>query len=61
VALLALGQPGTVIMADNQINKKRGMAHHLHKQWIATKIGAELHAADVARQKALPKKTKIVK
>jgi hypothetical protein len=41
--------------------KKRGMAHYRHKQWIATKTGAELHAKEVARQKALPVKVKVVK
>jgi hypothetical protein len=38
--------------------KKKGLAHYLHKQWVATSTGAELHKADVARQKKLPVKPK---
>ena len=40
------------------VKKKRGMAYYLHKQWIATKMGRELHKQDCIRMRALPIKPK---
>ena len=46
--------------ANGQV-KRRGMGHHLHKQWIATKTGKEEHTKAVAEQRAKPVKAKRAK
>jgi hypothetical protein len=46
---------------SNSTPKKRSLTYHLHKQWIQTKTGKELHAKEVKRQHSLPIKPKRVK
>jgi hypothetical protein len=48
-------------MGGNSTPKKRGLAKALHAQWIATSTGKALHEAEVARQKKLKPKPKVVK
>lgn len=45
-------------MGNNITKKPRGMAHWLHKQWVATKSGREQHKADMERMRKLPVKPK---
>ena len=45
-------------MGNTQDAKKRGMAHWLHKQWIATKAGRDQHKIDMERMRKLPVKPK---
>jgi hypothetical protein len=49
------------MMGGNSNPKKRGLAKFLHKQYIATKTGKELHAKEVKYQRSLPAKPKRVK
>lgn len=46
-------------MGSNQLAKKRGLAHYLHKQWINTKSGREEHAKEIERMRALPVKPRV--
>ena len=39
--------------------KKRSLAHYLHRQWIATALGKEAHAKECKRQKELRDKGRI--
>lgn len=41
--------------------KPRGGDHYLHKQWMTTKTGQAQHGEEVKRQRALPKKPKVMK
>jgi hypothetical protein len=43
-------------MGGNSIPKKRGLVHHLHKQWLGTKQGKEQHQAEIERQRRIPAK-----
>lgn len=42
----------------NENKKKRNIAHHLHKQWIATTAGKAAHKREVEKQHKLRKKLK---
>lgn len=44
---------------SNSDQKRRGMQHYLHRQWIATKGGQEQHKADCAKMRE--KKVKATK
>jgi hypothetical protein len=48
-------------MGANGTPKKRGLTHFLHRQWINTTVGKELHKKECERQKKLPVKVKVIK
>ena len=48
-------------MSSDQTTKVKGIAHYLHKQWVATTTGRELHEKEVAKQRKAAKKKAAVR